>query len=105
MEKRILINQYLAHIYEYAKFAVLFFLVTFEFKGFSITTPFFDENFILSHVERHTFVLAFLILSLFIVYRIADFQFNAQLFLDAFPKKTYINYPINQIKKKTYGSV
>lgn len=92
MEKRIVISQYLGHVYEHPKFAFFFLLATLGITGFPITTTFIGEDLIFSHVESHQYILAFLISSSFIVSGIAGIRLYARLFLGPHVK-TYHELP------------
>lgn len=92
MEKRILISQYLGHVYEHPKFAFFFLLATLGITGFPITTTFIGEDLIFSHIESQQYILAILISSSFIVSGIAGIRLYARLFLGPHVK-TYHELP------------
>lgn len=80
-EKRILINQYLGHVYEHPKLALLFLISTLGLIGFPITSTFVGEDLIFSHIEKNQVFLAFLVASSFIVSGLAGVRLYARLFL------------------------
>lgn len=92
LEKRILISQYLGHVYEHPKFAFLFLLATLGITGFPITTTFIGEDLLYSHIESNQFFLAFFISSSFVVSGIAGIRIYARLFLGPHVK-TYHSLP------------
>lgn len=81
MEKRVLISQYLGHVYEHPKFAFFFLIATLGITGFPITTTFIGEDLIFSHIESDQFFLAFFISSSFVISGIAGIRIYARLFL------------------------
>jgi len=92
IEMRILINQYLGHVYEHPKFAFFFLLATLGITGFPITTTFIGEDLIFSHIESSQLFLAFFISSSFVVSGIAGIRIYARLFLGPHVK-TYHELP------------
>ena len=92
MEMRILINQYLGHIYEHPSFAFFFLLATLGITGFPITTTFIGEDLIFSHIGSNQVFLAFFVSSSFIVSGIAGIRIYARLFLGPHVK-TYHELP------------
>lgn len=92
LEKRILISQYLGHVYEHPKFAFFFLLATLGITGFPITTTFIGEDLIFSHIESNQFFLAFFVSSSFVVSGIAGIRIYARLFLGPHVK-TYHELP------------
>lgn len=81
VEKRILINQYLGHVYEHPKLALLFLISTLGLIGFPITSTFVGEDLIFSHIEKNQVFLAFFVASSFIVSGLAGIRLYARLFL------------------------
>lgn len=81
LEKRILISQYLGHVYEHPKFAFFFLLATLGITGFPITSTFIGEDLIFSHIASNQVVLAFFVASGFVVAGIAGIRIYARLFL------------------------
>lgn len=81
VEKRILINQYLGHVYEHPKLAFLFLISTLGLIGFPITSTFVGEDLVFSHIEKKQIVLAFFVASSFIVSGLAGVRLYARLFL------------------------
>jgi NADH-quinone oxidoreductase subunit L len=92
MEMRILINQYLGHVYEHPKFALLFLIATLGITGFPITTTFVGEDLIFSHIDSKQIFLAFFVASSFVVSGIAGIRIYARLFLGPHVK-TYHELP------------
>ena len=92
MEKRILISQYLGHVYEHPKFAFFFLLATLGITGFPITSTFIGEDLIFSHIGSNQVVLAFFVASSFVVSGIAGIRIYARLFLGPHVK-TYHELP------------
>lgn len=92
LERRILINQYLGHVYEHPKFAFFFLLATLGITGFPITSTFIGEDLIFSHIGSNQVVLAFFIASSFVVSGIAGIRIYARLFLGPHIK-TYHELP------------
>ena len=92
LEKRILISQYLGHVYEHPQFAFFFLLATLGITGFPITTTFIGEDLIFSHIESNQFFLAFFVSSSFVVSGIAGIRIYARLFLGPHVK-TYHELP------------
>mgnify|MGYP006179173189 FL=1 len=92
LEKRILISQYLGHVYEHPKFAFFFLLATLGITGFPITSTFIGEDLLFSHIESHQIFLAFLVASSFVVSGIAGVRIYTRLFLGAHIK-TYHELP------------
>lgn len=92
MEKRILISQYLGHVYEHPKFAFFFLLATLGITGFPITSTFIGEDLLFSHISSNQVVLAFFVASSFIVSGIAGIRIYARLFLGPHVK-TYHELP------------
>ncbi|MEC4049294.1 proton-conducting transporter membrane subunit [Flavobacterium sp. SUN046] len=92
LEKRILISQYLGHVYEHPKFAFFFLLATLGITGFPITTTFIGEDLIFSHIQSNQFFLAFFVSSSFVVSGIAGIRIYARLFLGPHVK-TYHELP------------
>ena len=91
-EMRILINQYLGHVYEHSKFAFFFLLATLGITGFPITTTFIGEDLIFSHIKSDQLFLAFFVASSFVVSGIAGIRIYARLFLGPHVK-TYHELP------------
>lgn len=81
LEKRILINHYLGHVYDHPKFALFFLIAALGVTGFPITSTFIGEDLLFSHIESDQYVLAFLISSCFVVSGIAGIRVYARLFL------------------------
>lgn len=92
LERRILINQYLGHVYEHPKFAFFFLLATLGITGFPITTTFIGEDLIFSHIASNQLFLAFFVASSFVVSGIAGIRIYARLFLGPHVK-TYHELP------------
>ena len=92
LENKILISQYLGHVYEHPKFAFFFLLATLGITGFPITTTFIGEDLIFSHIESNQLFLAFFIASSFVVSGIAGIRIYARLFLGPHVK-TYHELP------------
>lgn len=92
MEMRILISQYLGHVYEHPKFAFFFLLATLGITGFPITSTFIGEDLIFSHIGSNQVVLAFFVASSFVVSGIAGIRIYARLFLGPHVK-TYHELP------------
>jgi NADH-quinone oxidoreductase subunit L len=92
MEKRILLSQYLGHVYEHPKFAFFFLLATLGITGFPITSTFIGEDLIFSHIGSNQIVLAFFVASSFVVSGIAGIRIYARLFLGPHVK-TYHELP------------
>jgi len=92
IEMRILINQYLGHVYEHPKFAFFFLLATLGITGFPITTTFIGEDLIFSHIKSDQLILAFFVASSFVVSGIAGIRIYARLFLGPHVK-TYHELP------------
>lgn len=92
LEKRILISQYLGHVYEHPKFAFFFLLATLGITGFPITSTFIGEDLIFSHIASNQVVLAFFVASSFVVSGIAGIRIYARLFLGPHVK-TYHELP------------
>ena len=92
LEKRILISQYLGHVYEHPKFAFFFLLATLGITGFPITSTFIGEDLIFSHIGSNQVVLAFFVASSFVVSGIAGIRIYARLFLGPHVK-TYHELP------------
>jgi NADH:ubiquinone oxidoreductase subunit 5 (subunit L)/multisubunit Na+/H+ antiporter MnhA subunit len=92
MEMRIVINQYLGHIYEHPNFAFFFLLATLGITGFPITSTFIGEDLIFSHIGSDQIFLAFFVSSSFIVSGIAGIRIYARLFLGPHIK-TYHELP------------
>jgi NADH-quinone oxidoreductase subunit L len=92
LERRILINQYLGHVYEHPKFAFFFLLATLGITGFPITTTFIGEDLIFSHIDSNQLFLAFFVASSFVVSGIAGIRIYARLFLGPHVK-TYHELP------------
>lgn len=92
MEKRILISQYLGHVYEHPKFAFFFLLATLGITGFPITSTFIGEDLLFSHIGSNQIVLAFFVASSFVVSGIAGIRIYARLFLGSHVK-TYHELP------------
>ena len=92
LERKILINQYLGHVYEHPKFAFFFLLATLGITGFPITTTFIGEDLIFSHIDSNQLFLAFFIASSFVVTGIAGIRIYARLFLGPHVK-TYHELP------------
>ena len=92
LERRILINQYLGHVYEHPKFAFFFLLATLGITGFPITTTFIGEDLIFSHIDSNQLFLAFFVASSFVVSGIAGIRIYARLFLGPH-FKTYHELP------------
>lgn len=91
-EMRILISQYLGHVYEHPKLAFVFLAATLGITGFPITTTFIGEDLVFSHVASNQVLLAFFIASSFIVSGIAGIRIYARLFLGPHVK-TYHELP------------
>ncbi|RTL10728.1 MAG: hypothetical protein EKK56_09565, partial [Flavobacteriaceae bacterium] len=81
LERKILINQYLGHVYEHPKFAFFFLLATLGITGFPITTTFIGEDLVFSHIDSNQLFLAFFVASSFVVSGIAGIRIYARLFL------------------------
>jgi NADH:ubiquinone oxidoreductase subunit 5 (subunit L)/multisubunit Na+/H+ antiporter MnhA subunit len=92
MEKRILISQYLGHVYEHPKFAFFFLLATLGITGFPITSTFIGEDVLFSHIASNQVLLAFFVASSFVVSGIAGIRIYARLFLGPHVK-TYHELP------------
>lgn len=92
LERRILINQYLGHVYEHPKFAFFFLLATLGITGFPITTTFIGEDLVFSHIDSNQLFLAFFVASSFVVSGIAGIRIYARLFLGPHVK-TYHELP------------
>lgn len=92
MEKRILISQYLGHVYEHPKFAFFFLLATLGITGFPITSTFIGEDLLFSHIASNQVLLAFFVASSFVVSGIAGIRIYARLFLGPHVK-TYHELP------------
>ena len=92
IEMRILISQYLGHVYEHPKFAFFFLLATLGITGFPITSTFIGEDLIFSHIGSNQVVLAFFVASSFVVSGIAGIRIYARLFLGPHIK-TYHELP------------
>ena len=92
IEMRILISQYLGHVYEHPKFAFFFLLATLGITGFPITSTFIGEDLIFSHIGSNQVVLAFFVASSFVVSGIAGIRIYARLFLGPHVK-TYHESP------------
>lgn len=92
LERRILISQYLGHVYEHPKFAFFFLLATLGITGFPITSTFIGEDLIFSHIDSHQLFLAFFAASSFVVSGIAGIRIYARLFLGPHVK-TYHELP------------
>jgi NADH:ubiquinone oxidoreductase subunit 5 (subunit L)/multisubunit Na+/H+ antiporter MnhA subunit len=92
IEMRILISQYLGHVYEHPKFAFFFLLATLGIIGFPITSTFIGEDLIFSHIDSNQIVLAFFVASSFVVSGIAGIRIYARLFLGPHVK-TYHELP------------
>ena len=92
IEMRILISQYLGHVYEHPKFAFFFLLATLGITGFPITTTFIGEDLIFSHIQSGQLILAFFVASSFVVSGIAGIRIYARLFLGPHVK-TYHELP------------
>jgi NADH:ubiquinone oxidoreductase subunit 5 (subunit L)/multisubunit Na+/H+ antiporter MnhA subunit len=92
IEMRILISQYLGHVYEHPKFAFFFLLATLGITGFPITSTFIGEDLIFSHIDSNQIVLAFFVASSFVVSGIAGIRIYARLFLGPHVK-TYHELP------------
>ncbi|MCL9769077.1 hypothetical protein NAT47_01465 [Flavobacterium sp. HXWNR69] len=92
LERKILINQYLGHVYEHPKFAFFFLLATLGITGFPITTTFIGEDLVFSHIESNQLFLAFFVASSFVVSGIAGIRIYARLFLGPHVK-TYHELP------------
>ena len=92
LEGKILINQYLGHVYEHPKFAFFFLLATLGITGFPITTTFIGEDLVFSHIDSNQLFLAFFVASSFVVSGIAGIRIYARLFLGPHVK-TYHELP------------
>lgn len=92
LEKRILLNQYLGHVYEHPKFAFLFLLAALGVTGFPITSTFIGEDLLFSHIESSQILLAFFVASSFVVSGIAGVRIYTRLFLGPHIK-TYHELP------------
>lgn len=92
LEKRILLNQYLGHVYEHPKFAFLFLLAALGVTGFPITSTFIGEDLLFSHIESTQILLAFFVASSFVVSGIAGVRIYTRLFLGSHIK-TYHELP------------
>jgi NADH:ubiquinone oxidoreductase subunit 5 (subunit L)/multisubunit Na+/H+ antiporter MnhA subunit len=92
LERKILINQYLGHVYEHPKFAFFFLIATLGVTGFPITSTFIGEDLIFSHIDSNQLFLAFFIASSFVVSGIAGIRIYARLFLGPHVK-TYHELP------------
>jgi len=92
IEMRILISQYLGHVYEHPKFAFFFLLATLGITGFPITSTFIGEDLIFSHIGSNQVALAFFVASSFVVSGIAGIRIYARLFLGPHVK-TYHELP------------
>ncbi|WP_026711925.1 proton-conducting transporter membrane subunit [Flavobacterium filum] len=92
LERRILISQYLGHVYEHPKFAFFFLVATLGITGFPITSTFIGEDLIFSHIDSHQLFLAFFAASSFVVSGIAGIRIYARLFLGPHIK-TYHELP------------
>lgn len=92
LESKVLINQYLGHVYEHPKFAFFFLLATLGITGFPITTTFIGEDLIFSHIDSNQLFLAFFVASSFVVSGIAGIRIYARLFLGPHVK-TYHELP------------
>lgn len=92
IEMRILISQYLGHVYEHPKFAFFFLLATLGITGFPITSTFIGEDLIFSHIGSNQVILAFFVASSFVVSGIAGIRIYARLFLGPHVK-TYHESP------------
>lgn len=92
LERKILISQYLGHVYEHPKFAFFFLLATLGITGFPITTTFIGEDLIFSHIDSNQLFLAFFVASSFVVSGIAGIRIYARLFLGPHVK-TYHELP------------
>jgi len=92
LEKRILLNQYLGHVYEHPKFAFLFLLAALGVTGFPITSTFIGEDLLFSHIESDQILLAFFVASSFVVSGIAGVRIYTRLFLGPHVK-TYHELP------------
>ena len=92
IEMRILISQYLGHVYEHPKFAFFFLLATLGITGFPITSTFIGEDLIFSHIGSNQVILAFFVASSFVVSGIAGIRIYARLFLGSHVK-TYHELP------------
>lgn len=92
LESKVLISQYLGHVYEHPKFAFFFLLATLGITGFPITTTFIGEDLVFSHIDSNQLFLAFFIASSFVVSGIAGIRIYARLFLGPHVK-TYHELP------------
>lgn len=92
VEKRVLISQYLGHVYEHPKLALLFLIATLCVTSFPITPTFIGVDLIFSHIESNQFLLAFFVASNFVVSGIAGIRNYARLFLGPHIK-TYHELP------------
>lgn len=92
MEKRVLLNQYLGHVYEHPKFAFFFLIAALGVTGFPITTTFIGEDILFSHINSNQIVLAFFIASGFVVSGLAGVRIYTRLFLGPHVK-TYHETP------------
>ena len=92
LESKVLISQYLGHVYEHPKFAFFFLLATLGITGFPITTTFIGEDLVFSHIDSNQLFLAFFVASSFVVSGIAGIRIYARLFLGPHVK-TYHELP------------
>lgn len=92
VEKRVLISQYLGHVYEHPKLALVFLIATLCVTAFPVTPTFIGIDLIFSHIESSQFLLAFFVASSFVVSGIAGIRNYARLFLGPHIK-TYHELP------------
>nr|MBX2843252.1 hypothetical protein [Flammeovirgaceae bacterium] len=75
------LNQFHGFVHRYRLIAFLFLLSSLGLAGFPITSTFFGEDIILSHIHEDQFVLAFLVALTFIITGIAVIRIYARIFL------------------------
>jgi NADH-quinone oxidoreductase subunit L len=75
------LHRYHGLVARYPKSAFVFFLSSLGIAGFPITTTFFGEDVILSHIHEDQFILATLVSLTFIINGMAVLRLYARIFL------------------------
>jgi NADH:ubiquinone oxidoreductase subunit 5 (subunit L)/multisubunit Na+/H+ antiporter MnhA subunit len=84
--QRIGLNSYHGLIRPYPKIAFIFLLSCLGLAGFPITTTFFGEDIILTHIQEEQLLLAFFVSVTFIINGISVIRIYSRVFLGPFPR-------------------
>jgi NADH-quinone oxidoreductase subunit L len=88
------LNQFHGLVRNYKTLAFVFLLACLGLAGFPITTTFFGEDIILTHIKENQVVLAFFVAIAFVINGIAVVRIYARVFLGPHPKNYQDKYDL-----------